>query len=365
MKILSTGYSMSPGFTDPGAWLGRVGFYTGILEALAKRHEVISMEQIAYEGEQVRRGVHYFFCNPGKPVRRFPLALHRLIQKQEPDAVLVNGMSFPLQLIQLRRKLGPRVIILQLHRADHPATGLKKWLQRKAARKTDGFLFSSASLGEEWLEQGIIPDKKMIHEIFPVSSVFCPGDTTEARRRTGMGNGVNYLWAGRLNRNKDPLTLVRAFRQFRKNNPTAHLWLVYQSGELFAEVKEAAANDPGIHLVGPVAQAQMQDWYRAADFFISGSYYESAGIAACEAMSCACIPVLSDIPSFRHLADDGRCGLLFEPGKEAELRKALEQTAGMNIPAEKAKAEKRFEEEFSFRALADKLEKLLLTLVRE
>ena len=50
MHILSAGYSHTRGVDSPLEWLSRIGFYTGILEELAKDNRVTSIEQIDYDG---------------------------------------------------------------------------------------------------------------------------------------------------------------------------------------------------------------------------------------------------------------------------------------------------------------------------
>src|SRR6478609_5220781 len=100
MKIVSTSYTNTAAFIDPEQWLDRIDFYTGILEALAREHEVESIEQINYSGELLRKGVKYHFLDFEKPKLYFPGNLHGFIKKLKPDVVLVNGLIFPLQIIQ-------------------------------------------------------------------------------------------------------------------------------------------------------------------------------------------------------------------------------------------------------------------------
>src|SRR6187549_3768682 len=102
MKIVSTSYINTASFSDPGQWLERIDFYTGILEELAKQNEVDSIEQINYNGELDRKGVKYHFLDFKKPRLYFPRRLHGFIKKLKPDVVLVNGFIFPLQIMQLR-----------------------------------------------------------------------------------------------------------------------------------------------------------------------------------------------------------------------------------------------------------------------
>src|SRR5688572_24126536 len=104
MKIISTSYITTPEFTDPTAWLKRVSFYTGILEELAKLHEVASIERISYEGRVDQNGVRYVFLMHKGKLIRLPWRMHQVIMNYKPDVVFVNGLIFPLQVIQLRLK---------------------------------------------------------------------------------------------------------------------------------------------------------------------------------------------------------------------------------------------------------------------
>ena len=70
-----------------------------------------------------------------------------------------------------------------------------------------------------------------------VSSVFYPVDKIVARSKTQVAGDPVFLWAGRLNANKDPLTVVKAFLKFLRFQPTARLYMIYQTTELLPELK--------------------------------------------------------------------------------------------------------------------------------
>ena len=103
----------------------------------------------------------------------------------------------------------------------------------------------------------------------------------------------------------------------------------------------------------------MQWWYSSADFIISSSHYEGSGVAISEAMSCGCIPIVTDIPSFRSMTGKGKCGLLYKPGDEQQLLNLLVKTKEMNMEAERAKVLEQFKKELSFEAIADKINKVI------
>jgi glycosyltransferase involved in cell wall biosynthesis len=363
VKIISTSYINTPEYTDPEKWLERISFYTGLLEELAKHYEVESIEQINYSGQLKKKGVNYHFLNFKKYQLYFPLALHSYIKKLEPDVVFVNGFVFPLQIIQLKKTLRENAMIIVLHRAEKPFAGFRRLLQKIADNSVNGYLFASNEFGEEWIKKGIIKDKKKIHEVMQSSSSFQPGNKDEAKRSLGIAGDPVFLWVGRLDRNKDPITVVKGFKKYLSIRPAAKLYMIYQSEQLLAEVKEiTAGTQDAIQLIGKTDHGQLQAWYNAADFFISGSHYEGSGIAACEAMSCGCIPVLTNIISFRRMTGPGKCGLLYEPGNADQLSSALLKTSELDLEFEKQKTLNQFRDELSFPAIAKKITRVIQSI---
>src|SRR5687768_6164670 len=357
MIIVFTSYISSPEYNDPGSWLKRIKGYNGILESLSKTDTVISFERINYEGLYEQNGVQYRFINFKRKTSLFPRRMHQQIKKLQPDAVVVHGLHFPLQVIQLRSMLGKKVKIIVQHHAEKPFRGFKKILQQWADRCIDAYLFTSYEMGMDW--KGIITDKKKIIEVMEASSAFQPIAKDLALSKTKVLGQPVFLWVGRLDANKDPLTVISAFLQFIKLQPGARLYMIYHTDELKQEIenliREENNSEDKIVLVGKLPHEEMGYWFNSADFIISGSHYEGSGIAVCEAMSCGCIPLLTDIKSFRKITGRGKCGLLYKPGEEKELLSLLLQTQQLDLEKEKTKVLQQFREELSFDAIARKI----------
>ena len=336
------------------------------MEELAKQFEVESIEQINYNGRLIQHGVTYHFLNFKKKKLWFPLRLHRYIKNLNPDAVFVNGFIFPIQIMQLRKMLGKKVKIIVLHRAEKPFTGIKGYVQKLADKSVDAYFFASDEFGEEWIRKGIIKSHKKIHEVMQSSSTFHIEDKIAAKKILNIDCDSLFLWVGRLNTNKDPLTVIKAFKNYLLFQPGVKLYMVYQTDELLPEIKNLINTDnktrESIVLVGKVEHRQLQAWYNATDFFISGSHYEGSGISVCEAMSCGCIPVLTDIISFRRMTGPGKCGLLYKPGNEKELLDTLLKTKELDLEMEGKKVVQQFHEELSFDAIARKINKVISSL---
>jgi glycosyltransferase involved in cell wall biosynthesis len=365
MKFVLASYVFNKEYNRPEAWIDRIKAYTGILEALAKNNQVISIEQIDYEGEYKKDGVQYYFKRFSQRSLLFPWKLHGFIKSQKPDIVVIQSLHYPLQVIQLRLRLGGKVKIIIQNHAEKPFTGIKKYLEKLANRCTDAYLFASHDMGIEWVKTGNLASTEKIHEVMEVSSVFSPMDRAIARQRTGISDGLIFLWVGRLNDNKDPLTVVKAFLQFAATQPLARLYMIYHTEELLAEVQQLLDQSPQknqVTLVGRIQHIDLQYWYNSGDIILSGSHYEGSGTAVCEAMSCGCMPVVTDIFSFRMITDNGRCGLLYEPGDEVELLDALLQTQQLDIKEKQKASLEYFRSNLSFEAIAQKIQEVATSL---
>ncbi|HTE27811.1 glycosyltransferase family 4 protein [Flavitalea sp.] len=368
MHFIFTSYTSSPEFSCPNAWLKRIDFYTGILEKLAQTHTVTAIEHINYSGELRQNGVRYLFRSLKKKVSRFPFGKHQLMKKMGPDVVFINGFIFPWQIIQLRLQLGksPRIIIL--HRAEKPFSGYKRIIQKIADKFVSAYFFSSFEFGQTWIRKGIVDDEKKIHEILQSSSIFAPTGKKQDKSKAAYAEAYNFLWVGRLDKNKDPLTVVSAFIEFLELVPLAKLQLIYQDGDLLSEIESkinaTQKSRQSIKLVGAVPHHELGEYFNAADFIVSGSHYEGSGISVIEAMSCGCIPVVTNIPSFRKMTNNGEFGILYEAGNKSSLLDALLKAIRPDLDTQREAVRLHFERELSFDAIAKKTNEVVLQLFR-
>jgi glycosyltransferase involved in cell wall biosynthesis len=209
------------------------------------------------------------------------------------------------------------------------------------------------------MKKGIIKDPGKVQAIVPTASIFQRADKKIARSALLIDGSPIYLWVGRLNPNKDPLTVVKAFIRFVSIHPAAKLYMIYQEGDLLDELKRLAGNRKQIVWIGKVEHEKLGDWYNAADVYLSGSHYEGAGTSVIEAISCGCIPILTNILSFTAMTGYGECGYLYTPGDEAQLYEILLDTMKMDMEAEKNRTISYYEKELSATAIARKMEKLM------
>lgn len=359
MRVIHLSYAVpKPRFTDPEAWLRRINFSIGVLESMSKHAEISGIYHIHYKGVLKKNGVTYHFPGFNRLQLLLPFGFNRFVKKLDPDVIIVHGIIFPWQVVMLRYTLGDRVKIIAQHHAERPFSDFRQFIQRWADRYITAYLFCSADLAKSWIDRHQVSDSKKIKEIMGTSSSFYPMDKNAAELITGVSGDPVFLWVGGLDSNKDPITLVKAFIKFSSTHVGAKLFLIYQTEQLLTEVKALISDSEAenrIQLVGRIDNAELIDWYNSADFIVSSSHYEGSGIAVCEGMSCGCIPILTNIPSFRMMTDRARIGLLYEAGSESDLLRALQKSLTINQSEEKEKVLKQFRNELSFEANARKI----------
>jgi len=290
----------------------------------------------------------------------------RHLAAEKADIILVQGLGFPVQVLMLRLWMGKKTTIIAQHHAERPMKRIGRLLQKMADKYIQGYLFTVWDNAEEWYALKIIRDKHKYHELLELSTSFTPKNKQEARQAKGIKEGDIFLWVGRLEANKDPMTVLRGFASYLPNNPNAFLYMAYQETNLLTEVQSLIDEHPllkkHVYLLGKIPHSDLQDWFSAADFYLSGSHREGSGTALVEAMACGCIPVVTNIPSFNKIAGNGRFGFLYEASNPASLLAVLNNLPTTGRSQLSAAIVTYFEEQLSLKAIANGLFNICNTL---
>lgn len=332
---------------------------------LAKRMEVTLVKHCNFEGSHQADGVGYRFFPSKNKFFHIPSATHRFVKEQQPAMALVQGLIFPWQVMALKRKLGKDCKIVLQHQGEVPFRK-KRVFQRRADRSIDGYIFTSLGNASEWLESGIIKDASKCYEIIPSSTTFSKLNKEASKLKTGMTSPINFLWVGRLNSNKDPLTVLHAFGKYFTSQPSHSLFMIYSEDDLLGVVKETINQHPllinRVKLVGKIPHDDLEHWYSAADYFVSGSHREGGSYALTEAMACGCIPVVTAIPSALKAIGEGKAGFSYPAGNKNELSNLLLGLDHETKDIWSGVVTKHFTQHFSAPAIADKIWQLYLDL---
>jgi len=358
----------------PDATLDRFTTLTGWADALqaASSDAIVSVwQRFPHDAECSRAGIVYQFVadgGPPKPPTWFaaPRRLVESIAAFRPDLVHVNGLDHPRLVRRLRRSLGSGVTIaVQDHGGLDPQelSSLRKLWMRRGLAAADVLLVATPPQIDLFRASGLVPADVAIRDVMEGSTNLVADDRRERHAP------LSVLWVGRLNENKDPLTVVDGFARFVEGTAVdATLTFVYGTNELESELRAAIADGPHakvlasrVRLVGRVAADAIGAFYDAADFLVLGSHREGSGYAVLEALACGVVPVVTDIPSLRSLTADGRVGALWRAGDASSLADALERAAARPMIEERQACRALFVQRFSWQAIGQRA----MTIYRE
>lgn len=126
-----------------------------------------------------------------------------------------------------------------------------------------------------------------------VNDIFFNENIKEYRKNKIIG------YAGRLVKSKNVDVIVSAL------NMVDNIELqIVGVGETLSELKLMAKSLP-VTFFNPMNHTELAEWYRNIDILIYPSESESLGLVPLEAMACGTFTLLSDIPAFRELSDNG------------------------------------------------------------
>jgi len=357
MKVVFLSYNSDKNFTDPYKALFRYKEALDIVKYFGDNIDISVYLHINHEGTETINNIKFNFLKSNNKFWYIPFNTNGLVKREEPDLVWIQGLKHPLQLLALKFILKRNTKIIVQHHGEKPFTGIKRSLQRLADKFINAYLFTSEGNAKEWIDNKIINNKAKCHEVLEASTYFTKKPKQESIEKTKMQGINNFLWVGRLDINKDPLTVLAGFMQYLVEHPDAKLYMIYQTEKLLADVtatiesNERLAN--AISLIGKVPHEALPYWFSAADFYISGSHSEGSGYALIECMACGCIPVVTNIPSFRKITRDGEYGFLYKAGDVNSLTNTLLQLNKINREQLSQAISSHFNESLSFQAIAE------------
>ncbi|MEV6833191.1 glycogen synthase [Streptomyces sp. NPDC051133] len=215
---------------------------------------------------------------------------------------------------------------------------LSGWAERTAIEAADAVIAVSGAMREDILRCYPALDAARVHVVHNGidTRLYRPAQGTDALVRQGIDPGRPYvLFVGRITRQKGVPHLLRAVRDI---DPAAQVVLCAgapdtpeidrEFRELFAELSRVRAGVFWIPQMLP--RPEVVQLLTHAAVFVCPSVYEPLGIVNLEAMACGTPVVASRVGGIPEVVDDGRTGLLVDPGDgfEAGLARALDRVLG-------------------------------------
>lgn len=300
----------------------------------------------------------------GIPVRRLPFAgscRYPLCPKvlgllDAADLIHVHGVDFFFDYLAATRWLHRRPLVASTHGGffhTRFAAGLKQVFFQTVTRSSvyayDRIIATSDNDGRIF---GSIVKNGRLKVIENGVNV------TKFRDRAAAEPTRTLIYFGRWSENKGIPTAIALLARLLRREPGWRLIIAgreydYDVPQLWRRI--AAQGLVGsVELVPHPTDAELATLIGQASYFICLSRHEGFGLAAIEAMSAGLIPVLSDIPPFRHLVERSGLGVLVHDGREDEAAAWLVEAHRCwrnTLPARRARA-MAFTEPYDWRHVA-------------
>ena len=233
---------------------------------------------------------------------------------------------------------------------------IRRFLIRSILSRADLVLVASLHLGERM--ERICPG--MPYRYLPNVT-----DTTlfHLKESAREGSSKRFIHVSTLVEIKNPLGLLRAFLSVQEKLPEWQLWVV---GPASPALVELAGTQKGsrISFTGMIPYEQVAALERDCDCLVMFSWSEGQPCAVAEALCCG-IPVIStDVGGIPEMVGE-RVGILVPAGDEEELGKAMVRMAASLASYDKAGISARAVEQFSYEAVALRLDEIYREYARK
>ncbi len=229
-----------------------------------------------------------------------------------------------------------RVKDLTRHPEDAPERTIRTLTEEEVIARSDCVVASTPHEFEDLMEHyGADPARLCTSPPGIDHSVFLPGDKTEAKRRTGIGDRPTVLFVGRIQPLKGVDTAIRALGRVTKPEPPQLIVIGGPSGSggesevarLQALVAELDLGER-VHFIAPLRRDQLVTFYQAADVLVMPSRSETFGLVAAEAQSCGVPVIAADVGGLPYIIEHGTSGLLVGNQDASAYATAIERVLG-------------------------------------
>ncbi len=250
--------------------------------------------------------------------KRLSSLLRRVEKRKEKTGVLISFLPEPNFLItSLPKREYPVIISVRNDPAKEYASRIRRMLMKKLYPRADGYVFQTGQAREYFsFSRKITEDSVVIPN--PLAEEFLDVPSSALSRK-------EIVAVGRLEAQKAPLLLIRAFARIHKSYPEYRL-LFYGEGSMREEM-EALIGKEGLEQNVEI-KGNTDDIFDAvgkASLFVLPSVYEGMPNALLEAMALGVPCIATDCPcgAPRELIRSGENGVLVPVGEEGKLTEAM------------------------------------------
>lgn len=244
------------------------------------------------------------------------IKISKIIKSQKPD-VIFSWLSIMDIYAYFIKKMHKKIKWIVAERNSDYLSTFRDNLRNKLVKFADMIIANSDKGKEFWLNRGIPAEKIIVS--YNILSVKEPDLNFKLE-----GNPA-ILYVGRFSKQKNIEFLCKAFCEIAISLPSANFYLIGKGvleNELRKCIDEHNKNNSVIILP---FQENIQDYFSAADLFISVSHYEGMPNTVMESVTLNTTPIVSNIKEHTDILGDNYPFLLKKLDSHVELKTLILQ----------------------------------------
>lgn len=249
--------------------------------------------------------------------------LYAFFKKKKPDIIVIRPVFtfYGYQLILLALIFRIRIVFHSRIRIHRYYSTSKLFFFKSFMRLLNAFWISPC-LGkpEEFPSQS----KRLVYFPFTIQPA--------VKERTYFENGrVNILCIAKYFKSKNPLLMIHAFEELKKEHKSLHLTICGtgdENGDYFQDMLELKRNSrftEHIELLINQPYTVVEGLYKSHDIFVLPTNHDPASFTVLEAMSFGLVTITTNIDGSAGYIKNGENGFIFEKGNLVELVSKLEE----------------------------------------
>ncbi len=186
------------------------------------------------------------------------------------------------------------------------------------------------------------------------------------------GRPLRLVYTGRLEHPQKRIGALITLGDALTARGIAFEMRIVGDGPAASEVDDACARRPAIARIGACEPSRVREHLRWGDLFVLPSRYEGLSVSMLEALSEACVPVITRVRSGAAEAiEDGQSGVLVEPACDDEravgeaLARGVQRALALGVEAMGRGAWKRAKEAYSIEHHARAVSNMLIAVEHE
>ncbi|MBN1157281.1 glycosyltransferase family 4 protein, partial [Candidatus Woesearchaeota archaeon] len=242
------------------------------------------------------------------------LAIHYAKKFNKPVIATIHSIEWELA----KNSLSKRNVFKNISYA------VARILARHFYNKCALLMISDRETGEILKHHGIRTMKRIVHLGVNTERFIPAEDKRYAKERIGLETGKVVIgYSGRIGREKDVMTLYRAFRKVRTEDKNVVLLLVGNPLEEFRKILE---KDEDVVLAG--TQDDVVPYLQAMDIYVLPSLTETTSLSTMEAMSCGLAVVATKVGFVKEYIMEKVNGVFFPKRNDLVLSLKLKSLIG-------------------------------------